>query len=108
MHSAADVVAFVPGRLALAGELRGGRVIGYMRSALARAHAVELTSIDTLTSEGRVALLVRERLEASDRVLDMRRANAYVVRHGKIVEISIFEGDRYGVDEFLAGEETAG
>ncbi len=107
-HYAEDIVAFVPGRSAFAGELRGkGAVIGYIRAALAHAHAAELTLIDTLASEQRVALLVRERLEASDRVLDLRRANVYVVRDGKIVEISIFEGDQYAVDEFLAADRGA-
>ena len=107
-HYADDIVAHVPGRSILAGELRGkDRVVGYIEAAVAHATGgVELELIDMLASEERVALLVHERLRRDGRVLDMRRANVYRVEGDKIVELWIFESDQYAVDEFL--EAAAG
>ena len=103
-HLAEGIVGHVPGRSALAGELRGKEaVIGYIQAAVAHAaEGVEVELIDMLASEERVALLVRERLRREGRVLDMRRANVYRVEGEEIVEIWIFEGDQYAVDEFFA------
>jgi uncharacterized protein len=102
-HYADDVVGHVPGRSTWAGDLLGkDAVVGYIEAAVANApDCVEVELIDTLASEERVALVVRERLRNGDRVLDMRRANVYRVRDGRIVEIWIFEGDQYAVDDFL-------
>jgi hypothetical protein len=47
-------------------------------------------------------LLVRERFAREDRVVEIGRANVYTVRDGTIVEVWIFEGDQYAVDELLA------
>ena len=102
-YFADDVVGHVPGRSAGAGEKRGkAAVVGYIEDAFARAHgdvAVEL--LDMLTGAEHMALLVRERLADGDRVLDIRRANVYRVRDGKITEIWIFEHDQYAVDEWF-------
>lgn len=108
-HFSDDVVGYVPGRSPLAGEQRGREAVeGYIRAAIAHAHGnVELELIDTLAGQEHVALLVRERLTADGRVLDMRRVNVYRVRDGKIVEIRIFEGDQYAVDAFF-GAPPAG
>jgi uncharacterized protein len=105
-HFADDIVGHVPGRSSLAGERRGREAVeGYIRAAVAHAQGnVEVELIDLLVGEEHVALLVRERLESGDRVLDMRRANVYRVRGDKIVEVWIFEGDQYAVDEFLADQ----
>jgi ketosteroid isomerase-like protein len=102
-HFADDIVGHVPGRSALAGELQGKEaVVGYIEAAVAHASGnVEVELIDMLASEERVALIVRERLQRDGRILDMRRANVYRVQGGRIVEIWIFEGDQYAVDEFL-------
>ena len=54
-----------------------------------------------LASEERVALIVRERFHTTDGPVDIRRANVYRVRDGRIAEIWIFEGDQYAVDELL-------
>ena len=37
----------------------------------------------------------------TDWPVEIRRANVYRVKHGKVVEVSIFEADQYVVDELL-------
>jgi len=47
-------------------------------------------------------LMVREKLGDTDNRLDLFRVNVYRVRNGKIVEIRIFEGDQYAMDEYTS------
>jgi len=101
-----DVVAHVPGRSALAGELRGrDAAIAYVEAARAKSHGaeVEVELIDMLSSEERVMLLVRERFARGDGIVEIGRANVYTVRDGRIAEIRIFEHDQYAVDAYLEG-----
>jgi ketosteroid isomerase-like protein len=101
-----DVVGHVPGRSALAGELRGREaVIAYIEAARAKSRGadVHVEIVGTLASEERVMLLVRERFARGEAVVEIERANVYVVRHGAIVEAWIFEGDQYAVDALLDG-----
>jgi uncharacterized protein len=101
---APDVVAHVPGRSAIAGELRGrAAVIGYIEAARARSHGadVEVQLAGTLASDERVLLLVRERFARDGGPVVIDRANVYTVRDGAIAEAWIFEGDQYAVDELL-------
>jgi len=101
---AQDMVAHVPGRSALAGELRGrDAMIAYIEHARAASHGadIQLELIDMLSSEKRVMLLVHERFARPSRVVEIRRANVYTIEHGQIVEIRIFEADQYTVDELL-------
>jgi uncharacterized protein len=96
-----DVVGHVPGRSALAGELRGrAAVIAYIEAARARSHGadVQVELLDTLASDERVLLRVRERFAGAG---EIERANVYTVRDGQIVEAWIYEGDQYAVDELL-------
>jgi hypothetical protein len=45
---------------------------------------------------------VRERFDdGGGPALEIRRANVYRVKDGRIVELSIFEADQYVVDELL-------
>ena len=85
-----DVVLHVPGRSDLAGEL-------------ARAHhaKVEVELVEMLIGEERVALIVKERFPRDEGVVEIRRANVYRVRAGKIDEVWIFEANQYEVDEFF-------
>jgi ketosteroid isomerase-like protein len=102
---AEDLVAHVPGRSALAGELRGREAaIAYIEAARAKSPGaeVEVELIDTLSSEERVMLLVRERFAREDGFVEIGRANVYTVRDGAIVEVWIFDADQYAVDELLA------
>jgi ketosteroid isomerase-like protein len=101
---AEDLVAHVPGRSAFAGDLRGREAfIGYIRGVVARFERVEVDLIDMLVGDERVALLLRERLGGPDGDVEIRRANVYRVRDGRIVEVWIFEHDQYAVDELLGG-----
>jgi ketosteroid isomerase-like protein len=96
-----DVVGHVPGRSALAGELRGrAAVIAYIEAARARSHGadVEVELLDMLASDERVLLRVRERFAGAG---EIERANVYTVRDEHIVEAWIYEGDQYAVDELL-------
>jgi hypothetical protein len=47
-------------------------------------------------------LLVCERFAREAGVVEIERANVYAVRGEEIVEIWIFEGDQYAVDELIA------
>jgi ketosteroid isomerase-like protein len=101
---AADIVMHVPGRSAFAGDRQGkDAAVGYIQSI--RDHyrngMIELELIDMLISDGRVALLVRERFHGAGPPVEIRRANVYRVQGDAIVEISIFEADQYAVDELV-------
>jgi ketosteroid isomerase-like protein len=101
---AEDVVFRVPGRSEWAGEHRGrDAAVAYIRNALEMAHQgeVELELIDRLTSDERVALLVRERFKRPEGDIVIRRANVYRIRGEEIAEVWIFEGDQYEVDALL-------
>ena len=54
-----------------------------------------------LAGDERVVLLVRERFHGEGPPIEIRRANVYRVKDGKVVEVSIFEADQYVVDELL-------
>lgn len=100
-----DVVGHVPGRSALAGELRGrDAVIAYVEGARAKSRGaeVEVELVDTLSSEERVMLLVRERFARDNGIVEIGRANVYTVDDGAIAEVWIFEADQYAVDELVA------
>ena len=100
-----DIVGHVPGRSALAGELRGREaVVGYIETARAFSHGgeVELELVDMLASDERVALIVRETFHTDDGPVVINRANVYRVRGEQIIEIWIFEGNQYEVDSLLS------
>jgi ketosteroid isomerase-like protein len=101
---AENVVAHVPGRSPLAGELRGrDAAIAYIEAARAKSRGadVDVELLGMLSSEERVMLLVRERFAREGRAVEIERANVYTVRGGAIVEAWIFEGDQYAVDALL-------
>ena len=98
---AEDILINIPGGSELAGEHRGRDVARrYIETAraLSHGHDVELELIDTLVSDERVALLVRERFHTDAGPVDIRRCNVYRWRDGQIAEIWIFEADQYAVD----------
>jgi len=93
----------VPGRSSLAGTLRGREaVVGYINTVFERVHGrVEVDLVDLLVGTDRVALILDERLTTDDGVVSIPRVNVYRVAGEQIVEIRIFEGDQYAVDELL-------
>ena len=102
-----DVVMYVPGRSAFAGERRGREaVLAYLQAALEFAErGIEVELVDLLAGDGeRVALLLRERLHGTCGELVLRRANVYTIRNNRIAEIRIFEHDQYAVDACLEAE----
>lgn len=101
---AEDIAVHIPGRSVFAGDLQGKMVaVNYIQAIRDhyRGGTIELELIDMLVSEDRVALLVREIFHADGAPTEIRRANVYRVHGDEIVEISIFEGDQYLVDELL-------
>jgi uncharacterized protein len=101
---AEDLSFHIPGRSRFAGHHRGrDGFVTYIESAISLAHEgeVELELIDTLAGRERVVLLLHERFERADGVVDIRRANVYRVAAGQIVEVWIFEADQYAVDELF-------
>jgi ketosteroid isomerase-like protein len=99
-----DIVLHVPGRSAFAGTHRGrDAAVRYIESALAACDDVELELVDMLASDDRVALILRERFTRDERVIEIRRANVYRIREGRVAEIQIFEADQYEADALLTG-----
>jgi uncharacterized protein (TIGR02246 family) len=99
-----DVVMTLPGRGDLAGVHRGREaVVACIRALLERTEGVQVEVLDALSSEQHVALLLREVATRPGAEIDLRRVNLYRIRDGKIVAITIFEGDQYAVDEYFAG-----
>lgn len=103
-YFAEDIVIHIRGRSRFAGDHRGKRAaVGYIEAVRDhyRSGKIELELVDMLTSDERVALLVRERFHGDGPPLEIRRANVYRVRGDRIVEVSIFEADQYVADEVL-------
>ena len=50
--------------------------------------------------------MVLEKLGDDEHRVEIRRVNVYRVKNGKIVEIRIFEGDQYVMDEFTGGDDV--
>lgn len=103
-YFAQDIVVHIPGRSAFAGDRRGkNAAVGYIQTTRDRYRhgRIELELVDMLTSEQRVALLVRESLHGDGPPVETRRANVYRVQGNQIVEISIFETDQHAIDELL-------
>jgi ketosteroid isomerase-like protein len=101
-YFAEDLRIRIPGRSEWAGEHVGKHhATAYIDAAFERhAGKVEVQLVDTLVSDERVILIVRERF-LGDTPVEILRANAYTVRDGAIVAIEIFEGDQYAVDELV-------
>ena len=100
-----DLLLDVPGRSDFAGRRLGKQAaVSYIQSIRERYPdgGIELEVIDVLASDERVVLLVRERFHGEGPPVEIRRANVYRVKDGKVVEVSIFEADQYVVDELLS------
>ena len=103
-YFADDLVINVPGRSRFAGRHQGKEAaITYIETI--RDHyrhgQIELDVVDMLVSDERVALVLRERFRDESGTIGIRRSNVYRVEGGEIVEVSIFEGDQYVVDELV-------
>jgi ketosteroid isomerase-like protein len=102
---AEDVAIHIPGRSRFAGTHRGRDAARrYIESAIAAAHdgSIEVELVDMLASRERVALIVDERFQRDDGVVEIRRANVYRIRGEEIAEIWIFEANQYEVDALFA------
>jgi ketosteroid isomerase-like protein len=107
-YFADDIVIHIPGRSSFAGDHEGkAAAVEYIQAI--RDHypggTIEIELIDMLTSEERVALLVRERFHGDGEPIEIRRANVYRVEDGAITAISIFEADQYAADALARSVE---
>jgi uncharacterized protein len=103
-YFADDIVFHIPGRSSFAGDHQGKDAAREYIQAIREHHRngkIEVELIDMLTSEDRVALLVRERFHGDADPVEIRRANVYRVQGDAIVEIWIFEADQYAVDALM-------
>ena len=104
-YFAVDVVGDVPGRSSLAGQRRGRAAVeGYIRDVIAHTRGnVSVELLDMLVGDVHVELMVPEKLGDDEHRVEVRRVNVYRVKNDTIVEIRIFEGDQYVMDEFTGG-----
>ena len=104
-YFAVDVVGDVPGRSSLAGQRRGRAAVeGYIRDVIAHTRGnVSVELLDMLVGDVHVELMVPEKLGDDEHRVEVRRVNVYWVKNDTIVEIRIFEGDQYVMDEFTGG-----
>lgn len=100
-----DVTLRVPGRSPLAG-VRYGRqaALDYIRTVLDLLDdgGAELASVRAFSSDEHFVLVLTERLRRHGVLHVIPRANVYRVDAGRVVEITIYEGDQYAVDALLA------
>jgi ketosteroid isomerase-like protein len=109
-YFADDIVFHLPGRSSFAGARHGkDAAVEYIETVRNhhREGTIELELVDMLTSEERVALLIKERFVGEGEPVEIRRANVYRVRGDQIVEISIFEADQYMVDALMDEIESS-
>ena len=109
-YFADDIVVHIPGRSSFAGDHRGkDAVVDYIQAL--RNHyrngEIQVELVDMLTSDDRVALLVRERFLGDGEPVEIRRANVYRIAGDEIVEISIFEADQDAVDALMDDVESS-
>jgi ketosteroid isomerase-like protein len=98
-YYADDLVLRIPGRSRDAGEFHGKQAfIAYIEAAFAEIEDYSFEHVDTLASDERVALVMRERLRVRGSDLDAGRVNVYRIAAGKIAEVSIYEANQYEVD----------
>jgi hypothetical protein len=64
---------------------------------------VSVELLDMLVGDVHVELMVPEKLGDDEHRVEVRRVNVYRVKNDTIVEIRIFEGDQYAMDEFTGG-----
>jgi ketosteroid isomerase-like protein len=102
-YFAENIIVHIPGRSPFAGDRRGKHAArGYIQTIRDYHNGnIELDLIDMLTSDERVALLVRERFHGHGPPVEIRRTNVYRVQDDQIVEISIFEADQYTIDTLV-------
>jgi hypothetical protein len=89
----------------LAGQRRGRAAVeGYIRDVIAHTRGnVSVELLDMLVGDVHVELMVPEKLGDDEHRVEVRRVNVYRVKNDTIVEIRIFEGDQYVMDEFTGG-----
>jgi len=101
---AQDVVWHEPGRSPLAGDYKGPEaVLGFLGQLRARSGGTfKIEIVDVLSEPDRAVVLQRETASKNGRTLDVVVAVDFEIHHGKITEVTVYQGDTYQFDEFWA------
>ena len=99
---AEDVVWNEPGRSSLAGRYKGPEaVLGFLGQLKAGSDGTfKIEVLDVLSKPERAVVLQRETAKKNGRELDVVVAVEFEIHHGKITEVTVYQADGYGFDEF--------
>jgi hypothetical protein len=103
---AEDVVWHEPGRSEFAGDHLGVKAVLDFLGGLQRRSGgtFQIEILDVLSEPERAVVLQRESATRDGRDLDVIAALDFEVHHGKITEVTVYQGDTYQFDEFWRDE----
>jgi len=97
-----DVVWHEPGRSDLAGDYKGPDAVlaflGQLKSRSGGTFKIEV--LEVLSEPERAVVLQRETATRPGKILDVIAAVDFEIHHGKITEVTVYQGDTYEFDEF--------
>ncbi|MGD0881647.1 MAG: nuclear transport factor 2 family protein [Acidimicrobiales bacterium] len=101
---AQEVVWHEPGRSSLAGDYKGPEeVLGFLRELRERTDGTfKIEVLDVLSEPGRAVVFQRETAVRAEKTLDVVVAVEFEIHNGKITEVTVYQHDTYGFDEFWA------
>jgi hypothetical protein len=100
---AEDVVLHYFGRSPLAGRHQGRDALLRVLAAVQERTARELVSVeDVLASDGRAAIIARERFRRDGRTVEMERVLVYRIANGRLAECWLYDQDQRAVDALFA------
>jgi len=97
-----DVVWHEPGRSSLAGDYKGPEtVLGFLEQLKLRSDGTfKIEVLDVLSEPERAVVLQRETATRGGKTLDVVAAVDFEIHHQKITEVTVYQADTYGFDEF--------
>jgi uncharacterized protein len=103
---AQEVVWHEPGRSSLAGDYKGPEeVLGFLGELKSRTSGTfKIEVFDVLSEPERAVVFQRETATKNGRTLDVIVAVEFEIHNGKITEVTVYQNDAYGFDEFWADD----
>ena len=97
-----DVVWHEPGRSRFACDYKGlEAVLGFLGQLKERSGGTfRIEVLDVLSEPERTVVLQRETATRNGKDLDVIAAVDFEIHHGKITEVTVYQGDTYQFDEF--------
>ena len=97
-----DVVWHEPGRSSLAGDYKGPEtVLGFLEQLKLRSDGTfKIEVLDVLSEPERAVVLQRETATRGGKTLDVVAVVDFEIHHQKITEVTVYQADTYGFDEF--------